>query len=316
MTPHFYLLPEDAAQSATRLDSLALCLLLLTGTVALAVLGLMIVFAVRYRAGSDADRSNPPSEGRGIEIAWTLTPLLLFLGVYAWAAIDYVALYQAPSSAMPVFVVAKQWMWKAQHRNGRREVGELHLPLGRPVRLVMTSEDVIHSFFVPAFRIKQDVVPGRYTSIAFTHSRVGEYHLFCTEFCGTDHALMLGKVVVQPPAEFARWLAEGPRQPGMAGRGFALYREHGCSGCHDAGSTVHAPSLAGLLGRRVHLQDGRELRADEAYIRDSILVPDKDIVAGYAPIMPSFAGRIGEEELLAIIEYIRETDHGDTADRR
>jgi cytochrome c oxidase subunit 2 len=316
MSPHFYLLPEDGAASAVRLDSLALALLLLTGAVAVIVLALTIGFAVRYRAGSDADRSNAPTKGRGIEIAWTLTPLLLFLGIYAWAAIDYVKLYQPPADAMPVFVVAKQWMWKAQHASGRREVGELHLPLGRPVRLVMTSEDVIHSFYVPAFRIKQDVLPGRYTSISFTPSRAGEYHLFCTEFCGTDHALMLGKIVVQPPADFARWLTAGPRQPGMAQRGFALYRSYGCSGCHDAGSTVHAPSLAGLLGRPVHLADGRELRADEAYVRDSILVPDKDVVAGYAPIMPSFAGKIGEEDLLAIIEYIRETGHAETAERR
>lgn len=315
-SPHFYLLPADGAATATRLDSLALALLLLTGAVVLVVLVLTIGFAVRYRAGSDADRSNAPTQGRGIEIAWTLTPLLLFLGIYAWAAIDYVKLYQPPPDAMPVFVVAKQWMWKAQHRNGRREVGELHLPLGRPVRLVMTSEDVIHSFYVPGFRIKQDVLPGRYTSISFTPSRAGEYHLFCTEFCGTDHALMLGRIVVQPPGDFARWLAEGPRQPGMAQRGFALYRDYGCSGCHAAGSTVHAPSLNGLLGRRVHLADGRELRADEAYVRDSILVPDKDVVAGYAPIMPSFAGKIGEEDLLAIIEYIRETGHADTAERR
>jgi cytochrome c oxidase subunit 2 len=159
-------------------------------------------------------------------------------------------------------------------------------------------------------------VPGRYSSISFTPSRPGEYHLFCTEFCGTDHALMLGKIVVQPPAEFARWLAEGPRQPGMARRGFDLYRSYGCSGCHDAGASVHAPSLAGLLGRPVQLQDGRALRADEPYIRDSILVPDKDIVAGYAPIMPSYAGKIGEEDLLAIIEYIRETDNGNAPDRR
>nr|WP_314539206.1 cytochrome c oxidase subunit II [uncultured Massilia sp.] len=316
MSPHFYLLPEDGAASAVRLDSLALALLLLTGAVAVIVLALTIGFAVRYRAGSDADRSNAPTKGRGIEIAWTLTPLLLFLGIYAWAAIDYVKLYQPPADAMPVFVVAKQWMWKAQHASGRREVGELHLPLGRPVRLVMTSEDVIHSFYVPAFRIKQDVLPGRYTSISFTPSRAGEYHLFCTEFCGTDHALMLGKIVVQPPADFARWLTAGPRQPGMAQRGFALYRSYGCSGCHDAGSSVHAPSLAGLLGRPVHLADGRELRADGAYVRDSILVPDKDVVAGYAPIMPSFAGKIGEEDLLAIIEYIRETGHAETAERR
>jgi len=309
MGPAFRLLPADAAASATRLDSLALCLLLLTGVVALVLFVLMVGFSIRYRAGSKADRTHVPRKDFPVEIAWTVIPLLLFLGIYAWGAIDYVKLYQAPANAMPVFVVAKQWMWEAEHRNGRREKGQLHLPLGRPVRMVMTSQDVIHSFFVPDFRVKQDVVPGRYTSIVFTPSRTGEYRLYCAEYCGTEHAMMLGRIVVMQPAAFAQWLDAGPRQPGMAARGFELYRRYGCSGCHDAGSSVHAPDLTGLLGRRVHLADGRELTADEPYIRDSILVPGKDVVAGYAPIMPSFAGQIGEEDILAIIEYIRESAH-------
>jgi cytochrome c oxidase subunit 2 len=307
--PEFRLLPLDAATSANRLDHLALALLLLTGAVALGVLFLLIAFSIRYRAGSSADRTHVPREKKSLEIGWIVIPLLLFFGIYAWGAIDYVSLYQPAPDATPVFVVAKQWMWKTQHTNGRREVGELHLPLGRPVRMVMTSEDVIHSFFVPDFRIKQDVVPGRYTSIDFTPSRPGEYRLYCAEFCGTDHAVMTGRVVVMRPDQYARWLTEGPHEPGMAARGFQLYRQYGCSGCHDAGSSVHAPELTGLLGRRVHLQDGRILTADEAYIRDSILLPAKDVVAGYAPIMPSFAGQIGEEDILAITEYIRESTH-------
>jgi cytochrome c oxidase subunit 2 len=309
MSPGFRLMPETAADTASRVDHLALGVMLLTGAVALGVLFLLIWFSIKYRASSNADRSHVPAKGRALEIAWTVIPLLLFLGIYAWGAIDYVSLYQSPRDATPIFVVAKQWMWKAQHQNGRREVGELHLPLGRPVRMVMTSEDVIHSFFVPDFRIKQDVVPGRYTSIAFTPSRPGEYRLFCAEYCGLDHAVMGGRIVVMRQAEYARWLSEGPRQPGMAARGFALYRQYGCSGCHDPGSSVHAPELRGLLGRRVHLQDGRDVTADEAYIRDSILLPAKDVVAGYAPIMPSFAGQIGEEDILAITEYIRESMH-------
>ena len=313
MSPAFQLLPADAAASATRLDSLALCLLLLTGFVALALFVLMVGFSVRYRAGSKADRTHVPKRGLPVEIAWTVIPLLLFLGIYAWGAIDYVKLYQAPANAMPVFVVAKQWMWEAQHRNGRREIGQLHVPLGRPVRMIMTSQDVIHSFFVPDFRVKQDVVPGRYTSIVFTPSRTGEYRLYCAEFCGTEHAMMLGRVVVMQPAAFARWLEAGPRQPGMAAHGYELYRRYGCSGCHDAGSSVHAPDLTGLLGRRVHLADGRELTADEPYVRDAILLPAKDVVAGYAPIMPSFAGQVGEEDILAIIEYIREGANGERA---
>jgi cytochrome c oxidase subunit 2 len=308
MSPAFHLLPADGAVSAARLDSLALCLLLLTGAVALALFVLMVGFSVRYRAGSKADRTHVPKQGLPVEIAWTVIPLLLFLGVYAWGAIDYVKLYQAPANAMPVFVVARQWMWEAQHRNGRREIGQLHVPLGRPVRMIMTSQDVIHSFFVPDFRVKQDVVPGRYTSIVFTPSRTGEYRLYCAEYCGTEHAMMLGRIVVMQPAAFAQWL-----EAGMAAHGYDLYRRYGCSGCHDPGSSVHAPDLTGLLGRRVHLADRRELTADEPYIRDSILLPAKDVVAGYAPIMPSFAGQVSEEDILAIIEYIRESRHDERA---
>jgi cytochrome c oxidase subunit 2 len=309
VNPGFPLLPASASDAAGRLDALALAVLLLTGAVALGVMVLVAWFSIRYRAAARVDRSHPPSSNRVLEVTWIVVPLLLFLGVYAWGAIDYARLYGPPADATPVYVVAKQWMWKAQHQSGRREVGELHLPLGQPVRMVMTSQDVIHSFFVPAFRIKQDVVPGRYTSIWFTPTVPGEYRLFCAEFCGTDHAMMGGRIVVLPPAEFARWLQQGPNEPGMAARGFELFRRHGCSGCHAAGSTVHAPELAGLLGRRVHLQDGREITADAAYVRDSILVPSKDVVAGYAPIMPSFAGQLTEEDLLAIIEYIKESGH-------
>jgi cytochrome c oxidase subunit 2 len=280
------------------------------------VLVVMTGFSIRYRAGSDADRTHVPRQGLPVEIAWTVIPLLLFLGIYAWGAVDYVKLYRAPDNAMSVFVVAKQWMWEAEHKNGRREIGQLHVPLGRPVRLVMTSQDVIHSFFVPDFRVKQDVVPGRYTSIVFTPSRAGEYRLYCAEYCGTEHSRMLGTIVVMRPAAFAQWLQAGPRQPGMAARGYQLYRRYGCSGCHDPGSSVHAPDLTGLLGRRVHLADGRALTADEPYIRDSILQPAKDVVAGYTPIMPSFAGQIGEEDILDIIEYIRESAHDERTERR
>lgn len=316
MNPQFHLLPVDAAVSAGRLDDLALCVLLLTGAVALAVLVVMTGFSIRYRAGSNADRTHVPRKGLPVEIAWTVIPLLLFLGIYAWGAVDYVKLYRAPDNALSVFVVAKQWMWEAEHKNGRREIGQLHVPLGRPVRLVMTSQDVIHSFFVPDFRVKQDVVPGRYTSIVFTPSRTGEYRLYCAEYCGTEHSRMLGRIVVMQPAAFAQWLQAGPRQPGMAARGYQLYRRYGCSGCHDPGSSVHAPDLTGLLGRRVHLADGRALTADEPYIRDSILQPAKDVVAGYTPIMPSFAGQIGEEDILDIIEYIRESAHDERTERR
>ena len=309
MNPLFHWLPVAASSSAARSDALLLALLILCGAMALVLAFLVLLFCIRYRAGSRASRAHAPSRSRAVEITWTVTPLLLFFGLYGWGAWDYAALYRAPPDAMPVFVVAKQWMWTLEHANGRREIGELHVPLGQPVRLVMTSQDVIHSFFVPAFRIKQDEVPGRYTSLWFTPTVAGEYHLFCAEYCGTQHATMRGTIVVMNPADFARWLQQGTAQPGMAERGFELFRRHGCSGCHAAGSSVHAPSLNGLLGRTVHLQDGSSLVADENYLRDSILLPRKDIVAGFKPIMPSFAGQLNESDLLALIEYIRSTGH-------
>jgi len=169
----------------------------------------------------------------------------------------------------------------------------------------MSAQDAIHSFYVPAFRLKQDVLPGRFTGLWFTPTQLGEFHLFCAEYCGTEHAQMTGRIVVMPPAEFSRWLAAGPQEPGLAQYGFTLFRQLGCSGCHAAGSSVHAPSLAGLLGRQVHLQDGRTVVADENYVRDAILLPRKDVVAGFDPVMPSFAGQVGEEDIQALVAYLR-----------
>ena len=301
----FRLLREGASSIAQRNDLLFMSMLGLCGLVAVAVAIAMVVFSIRYRHGADVPRGRI---GRrlGIEIAWTVIPLLLFLAVFTWAAHDFIQLYRPPANALPVYVVAKQWMWKLQHRNGKREINELHVPLGQPVHLLMTSQDAIHSFYVPAFRVKQDVVPGRYTGLWFTPTQLGEFRLFCAEYCGAQHSRMLGRIVVMRPAEFAQWLASGVDHPSLAQAGFARFRELGCSGCHAAGSTVHAPSLRGLLGRTVHLQDGRSLVADETYVRDSILLPKKDVVAGFDPVMPSFAGQVSEEDIQALIAYLRE----------
>ena len=296
-----------ASSVAPRYDLLFAAMVLLCGTVALAVLVAIVAFSIRYRAGAGRGDAAAGRPTRAIEIAWTVTPLVIFIGLFVWAAHDFVALYRPPADALPVYVVAKQWMWKLQHRNGRREINELHVPLGQPVRLLMTSQDAIHSFFVPAFRLKQDVVPGRYTGLWFTATKLGEFRLFCAEYCGTEHSQMLGRIVVLPPAEYARWLGSGSEQPSLAQYGFARFRALGCSGCHDAASTVRAPSLEGLLGRTVHLQDGRTLVADENYVRDSILVPGKDVVAGFAPVMPSFAGQVSEEDIQALVAYLRST---------
>jgi cytochrome c oxidase subunit 2 len=264
----------------------------------------IVFFSVRYRRGARVTRG-VVTRKFGIEIAWTAIPLVLFIAIFIWAARDFLRLAEPPAGALPVYVLAKQWMWKLQHAGGRREINELHVPLGQPVRLVMTAQDAIHSFYVPAFRLKQDVLPGRYTSLWFTATRLGEFHLFCAEYCGSQHSQMIGRIVVMPPAEYARWVAAGTASPSLAQYGFARFRELGCSGCHAAGSTVHAPSLRGLIGREVHLQDGRTLVADENYIRDSILVPKKDVVAGFEPVMPSFAGQVSEEDIQALVAYIR-----------
>ncbi|MDB6001021.1 MAG: coxB [Rhizobacter sp.] len=307
VTPAFKLLADSASSVAPQTDLLLTAMLLLCGGVAIGLAVLIVWFSVRYRKGSKADRSHPPSNARGLEAAWTIAPLLIFLGVFGWAARDFIELYRPPADALPIYVVGKQWMWTLQHRNGRREIDQLHVPLGEPVRLIMTSQDVIHSFFVPAFRLKQDVLPGRYTSLWFKATQLGEFHLFCAEFCGAQHSAMIGKVVVMQPADYARWLQAGPNEPSLAQTGFSLFRSNGCSGCHAAGSTVHAPSLDGLFGRTVHLQDGRSVLADENYLRDSMLQPAKDVVAGFAAIMPSFAGQLSEEDIQALIAYVRST---------
>ena len=300
----FQLLQQSASTIADRTDLLFTAMLVLCGAIALAIGAAIVFFCVRYRQGNVVDRGLVARK-LGLEVAWIGIPLVLFIGVFVWAGHDFVALYRVPDDALPVYVVAKQWMWKLQHRNGRREINELHVPLGQPVRLVMTSQDAIHSFFVPAFRLKQDVVPGRYTGLWFTPSRLGEFHLFCAEYCGSDHSQMIGRIVVMTPADFARWLDADTSNPSLAQYGFALFRQLGCSGCHAAGSTVHAPSLAGLIGRQVHLQDGRTIVADDNYVRDSILLPRKDVVAGFEPVMPSFAGQVSEEDIQALVAYLR-----------
>jgi cytochrome c oxidase subunit 2 len=296
-------MPPAASANAARVDALFLSLLGLCGVVALAVCVLVIVFCVRYRRGTAADRSYVPRQLQVVEVIWTVVPLLLFVGLCAAASVDYLRQNRAPDGAMPVFVVAKQWMWTLQHGNGRREINEMHVPLGRPVRLLMTSQDVIHSFFVPAFRLKQDVVPGRYTALTFTAIREGTFDLYCAEYCATGHSVMRGKVVVLAPAQFAAWLSAGGAPGTLALQGAHLFRLHGCSGCHSGSS--RAPRLEGLFGSSVALEGGGAVVADENYIRDSIMRPHKDLVAGYADVMPDYSGQLSEQDLLALLEYLR-----------
>lgn len=302
-------LPQ-ASSEAARIDTLFYFMLALSTVVCVGVLIAIVWFGIKYRRGSPADRSGREQRDLGLEATWTLIPLLLFIAIFVWSIKLWAELRTPPPRAQTIYVVARQWMWKVQHVDGQREINTLHVPLGLPIRLVMTSQDVIHSFYVPAFRVKQDVLPDRYTSLWFTPTRAGEYELFCAEYCGTEHSHMRGRVVVQTPPAYASWLQSHARQ-GMAAQGAALYRAMGCSGCHQADASVRAPDLHGIAGRSVALADGSIQVADDGYLRDAILLPRKHIVAGYQPIMPSYQGRLDPEDVLALIAYLKQPD--DTA---
>jgi cytochrome c oxidase subunit II len=305
---NFPLFPDQASTMAWHVDALYFFELGVAGFFTILIFILIVTFAARYRHGRAADRSQPPVVGKRMEAFWLGIPFLLGMAMFVWGAILFYHIYEPPRDAMEVYVVGKQWMWHAQHSEGRAEINALHVPLGRAVKLIMTSQDVIHSFYVPAFRVKQDVLPGRYTSLWFEPARVGRYHLFCAEYCGTNHSAMGGWVEVMEPVEFQQWLSQGGAGPSMAEEGERLFVQHHCAGCHRGSQIVSAPRLEGVYGRPVPIQDGRDVHfvpADERYIRDSILRPKAEVVAGYEPLMPSFEGQISEQDLLKIIAYIK-----------
>lgn len=295
-----------ASDYAVRIDRTFALLCLISGLILLLVIVLVVTFMIRYRRGSPAPRGELPDTFKHeVEIGWTVATLFLFLFIFWWAASTELSALSPPANPLEIHVVAKQWMWRVQHPSGAREIDAIHVPVDTPVRLAMTSEDVIHDLYLPALRLKQDILPERYTYLWFTATKTGTFHLTCAEYCGTDHSRMAGKLVIVTPDEYARWSAAQPEGDDLAHQGEALFRTLGCSGCHTPGSSVHAPDLHGVYGRLVHLEDGRTVHADEAYIRDSILLPQKDIVAGFAPIMPSFKGVATEGDLVKLVAYIR-----------
>lgn len=300
-----WLFPEQASTLASKVDSLYLFLVLLTGAVALLVFILITVFAIRYRR-SKANAIGANIEGSvPLELFWTLSPLIIFIVIYLWGAVLYFERSTPPTGSMEIYVVAKQWMWKMQHLEGPREIGQLHVPVGVPVRLVMTSQDVVHSFGVPAFRIKQDVLPGRYTTQWFKATKPGRYHLFCSEYCGNQHSKMGGWIEVMSQADYQRWLdSERLSQPMTTG-GSKLFNQFGCNSCHTAENTERGPSLYNLYSRRVPLEGGGSAVADEGYLRESILNPSAKIVQGCKPLMPTYQGQAGEEQLNELLEYIK-----------
>jgi len=262
-------------------------------------------FAVKYRRRSDAEWPRPILGDLRLELLWTIVPLGITLVMFVWGASLYFTMSRSPAEALEISVVAKQWIWKFQHPGGQREINALHVPMGRPVKLTMTSEDVIHSFFVPAFRVKMDVLPGRYTSMWFEATKAGDYHSFCAEYCGTQHSEMLGRVIVLMPAQYERWLSGGAVAESPASAGARLFQQLGCEGCHRADSGAKGPALDGVFGKPVRLQGGATVVADEAYLRESIFDPNAKIVAGYRQVMPTFRGQISEEGLFQIIAYIK-----------
>jgi cytochrome c oxidase subunit II len=297
--------PERASVYAGHIDVL---MWTFTGVVALLagpVFLLTAYFAVKYRRGKPADRSRVADHSVIVEVSWAVIPFLLTIGFFVYAAWMFFQLQRPPADALTIEVVAKQWMWKFQHPEGQSEIDDLHVPAGQPVRLVMTSQDVIHSLYLPALRIKQDVLPGRYTSLWFVADRPGVYRVLCAQFCGADHSLMGGALFVMTRSDYARWLQASTVDASLAGQGRALYRRLGCGGCHDAGSTVRAPPLAGLYGAPVPLADGRVVTADAQYLHDSLLAPNKEVAAGYPAIMPTYANQIGEDQVTAIVAYLQ-----------
>jgi len=299
------LFPEQASTVASQVDALFYFLIGVSSVFAVLIATLVVYFAVRYRRRSAADRPEAIHGSLTLELAWTLIPFALTMVMFFWGARVFVTLRRPPDNALQVFVVGKQWMWKLQHLEGRREINQLHVPVGRAVKMTMTSEDVIHSFFVPAFRVKQDVLPGRYTTLWFEATKTGTYHLFCAEYCGTEHSAMIGQIIVMEPSEYQTWLSGGPVTASLASAGETLFTDLGCISCHRSDSGARGPQLVGLFGKRVQLQGGATLVVDENYLRESILDPQAKIVAGFQPIMPTFKGLVTEEQLMQLIAYIK-----------
>jgi cytochrome c oxidase subunit II len=295
-----------ASAYAAHVDALFALLSVMSGAVVALVSALIVIFLARYHRGSRAPRGETPERwDREVEIGWTAATFFTFLFLFWWAASDELTALSAPKNALEIHVVAKQWMWRIQHPSGAREIDELHVPVHTDVRLAMTSEDVIHDLYLPALRLKQDILPDRYTYLWFNANKTGIYHLTCAEFCGTDHSVMAGRLVIETPEEYARWTAAQPEGDDLAHQGAAFFRSLGCSGCHTAGSTVHAPDLQGIYGHPVQLADGRTTTADEAYLRDCILLPDKYRVAGFPPLMPNFTGSVTPGQVTALVAYIK-----------
>lgn len=309
----FQLFPEAASTIAGNVDALYAFLILVSAFFSLLIAFLVVYFAYKYRhrrgvAFNPEPHDDHSAGGMILEIVWTAIPLGLSMIMFVWGVSIYFTESRPPANSMEIYVTGKQWMWKIQHMEGAREINELHIPVGRNVKLTMTSEDVIHDFYVPAFRTKADVLPGKYTTEWFQATKVGSYHIFCAEYCGTKHSGMVGTVYVMTQADYNAWLGAGSGEGSMAEQGQSLFNQLGCGNCHASvvnNQNGRCPNLNGLYGSRVELKDGSSVKADEAYIRESVLYPQSKIVAGYDDYMPTFKGLITEDGMLKLIEYVK-----------
>ncbi len=297
--------PDQASSYAGNVDALYGFMVAVTAFFSILIGTLVVVFAIKYRRRSPDEIATEVHESGALEIAWTIIPFIIVLVMFFWGASVAFRITRPPANAIDVYVTAKQWMWKVQHADGHREMNELHVPVGQAVRLTMASEDVIHSFYVPAFRFKRDVVPGRFSTAWFEATRPGKYHLFCAEYCGTRHSNMIGWVYAMTPADYQDWIAGAAAGESLAAAGAKRFVEQACNTCHGEVKGARGPSLNGLFGRPVRLQGGHTVIADEAYVREAITNPQARLVEGYPAIMPTYQGLISEEGLLQLTAYIK-----------
>lgn len=300
------IVPESASTFSWKVDALYFYLSGITLFFTLLISGTLIFFVIRYRRRTPYEIPRPVAGSHKLETVWTIIPFVIAMTIFLWSTAVYFDQYKPPNNAIEVYVVGKQWMWKLQHATGQREINELHVPVGRKIKLIMTSEDVIHDFFVPAFRTKTDVLPGRYTTLWFEATKPGRYHLFCAEYCGMNHSGMIGSVIVMEPRDFDNWLSGNTGSMTPAAGGQQLYQTLGCASCHgETGEGGRGPALTGTFGSEITLTTGAKVTADEGYLRESIINPQAKLVAGFGPIMPTFQGQVTEDQLVQLLAYIK-----------
>jgi len=304
------LFPEVASTMAPRVDALYLFLVGLTAFMTILIATLFVVFMIKYKRRDPNSIGARIHGGMALEITWSIIPLFIVMGIFVWSTNIFFAIARPPAETMNIYATGKQWMWKFQHLDGQREINELHVPVGRKVKMIMTSEDVIHDLYFPAFRVKADVIPGRYSHLWFEATKAGEYHLFCAEYCGTRHSGMIGKVVVMEPDDFQAWLSGGVQEGSLASAGGKLFQDLACNTCHRPDAQGRGPVLQNLFGKTVTLASGESVVVDEAYIRESILMPGGKLTAGFQPTMPTFQGLVSEEGILQLIEYVKSLKTG------